>query len=290
MIRFLHWMPIAVALWVAGAHAQLPEFTRQTQSLRIAGTDESVDVYRPGIGPPRGVAIVAHGFTRSRIRHKDLGQALARAGVVAVIPDLPNVVDHWGNGDAIVDLTQALEAGALALPPVDRSHIVLIGTSAGGLATVLAASRMPGLGGWIGLDPVDRTGSGIDAAAQVGAPSVVLLGSGSTCNLFGSGGDIARALPNLLRMVRLPEASHCDFEDPTNNFCRALCGRSSAQMQSRIRAETVRATVEMLNLAALKAGAAPEADASDGNDPMGPPEPVPEPEPDGAPAPGDSHE
>ena len=59
-----------------------------------------------------GVAIVAHGFTRSRIRHRDLGRALAEAGVTAVIPDLPNVMDLWGNGDAIVDLVDKLQAGS----------------------------------------------------------------------------------------------------------------------------------------------------------------------------------
>ena len=68
------------------------------------------------------MAIIAHGFTRSRIRHRDLGRALAEAGVTAVIPDLPNVMDLWGNGDAIVDLVEKLEAGGFgAMPPVART-------------------------------------------------------------------------------------------------------------------------------------------------------------------------
>jgi len=59
-----------------------------------------------------------------------------------------------------------------------------------------------------------------------------------------------RALPRLLRTIGWKEASHCDFEDPTNNFCRALCGKSSPEMQARIRRETVGATLEMLSIAA----------------------------------------
>ena len=129
-------------------------------SIELAGQQQRVDVYRP-VGSITGrVAIVAHGFNRSRVRHRDLGRALAAAGITAVIPDLPHALNLWGNGDAIVEAAHRLEAGALELPPLDRSRLLLIGTSAGGLATVLAAAQLPGLGGWIGLDPVDRTGTG----------------------------------------------------------------------------------------------------------------------------------
>jgi hypothetical protein len=114
------------------------------------------------------------------------------------------------------------------------------------IATVLAAVKLPGLAGWIGLDPVDRTGTGIDAAAKLTAPAVVLLAGASGCNLFGSGRSIARALPHLLRSTVWNDASHCDFEDPTTNLCRTLCGGSSSEMQVLIRGETVNATLEML--------------------------------------------
>ena len=109
-------MLLQVAVGVA---AQPAAFARETRSVDIAGYVEDVDIYRPAVGPLVGVAIVAHGFTRTRIRHKDLGQALAQAGVTAVIPDLPNVVDLWGNGDAIVDLSANSRRGPLA---PDRSR------------------------------------------------------------------------------------------------------------------------------------------------------------------------
>ena len=263
---------LVLLLPVAAAAAPAATYTKDTASVEIAGFEESVDIYRPVVGPSAGVAIVAHGFTRSRIRHRNLGRALAEAGVTAVIPDLPNVVDLWGNGDAIMDLVQKLEAGTFGVLSAERSHIVLIGTSAGGLATILAAAKMPGLGGWIGLDPVDRTGTGSEAATQLTAPAVVLLGGASTCNLFGSGRGIARALPHLVRTAALKDASHCDFEDPTTNLCRVLCGRSSPQMQARIRDETVRATLELLGIAAAKAEPMPVV-TPETNDAVGPPDP-----------------
>ena len=275
---------LVALLAAAGAAAQPTAFTKDTASIEYAGFDGSVDIYRPGSGVSAGVAIIAHGFTRSRIRHRDLGRALAEAGVTAVIPDLPNVMDLWGNGDAIVDLVDKLEAGTFGALPAGRSHLVLIGTSAGGLATVLAAAKMPGLAGWIGLDPVDRTGTGSEAAAQLNAPAVVLLGGASSCNLFGSGRDIARALPNLVRTQAWKDASHCDFEDPTTNLCRVLCGKSTTQMQLRIRNETVRATLELLSMAAARAEAGFPTAAPD-VELIGPPSPVGLPESEASPTP-----
>jgi dienelactone hydrolase len=235
-------------LYCAAAMAQPAPFPVHTEPTELDGHAVQVDVYRAADGATDAVAIVAHGFTRTRARHRDLGRALAAAGITAVIPDLPYVLDHWGNGDAVVALAHQLEAGALGLPPVQRSRLLLIGTSAGGLATVLAAARLPGLGGWIGLDPVDRTGTGIRAASQLGAPAVVLLAEPSGCNLYGSGRSIADALPNLLRSTLLRGASHCDFEGPTNRFCRVICGESSSAMHTLAQEETVNAAIEMLHL------------------------------------------
>jgi acetyl esterase/lipase len=239
-------------LLCATAAAQPASFILHSEVVELDGHDVRVDIYQPGAEPSDGVAIVAHGFTRSRDRHRDLGQALAAAGVTAVIPDLPYILNHWGNGAAIEELAHKLEAGALRVPPIEQSRLVLIGTSAGGLATVLAAAKLPDLAGWIGLDPVDRTGSGVQAASRLTAPAVVLLAEPSACNLFGSGRSIARAAPGLLRSSVLRGASHCDFEGPTNKFCQRVCGGSSSDMQLRAREETVDAALEMLRASAAR--------------------------------------
>jgi len=239
-------LPLVLLLCAVAAAAQPVPFIPHTEMVELSGRELHVDVYEPEADPSSGVAIVAHGFMRSRGRHRDLGQALAVAGVTAVIPDLPYILNHWGNGEAIAELTHKLEAGALGLPPIEPSRIVLIGTSAGGLATVLAAAKLPGLAGWVGLDPVDGTGTGVHAASQLSSPAVVLLADPSGCNLYGSGRSIARAVPTLLRSIVLGGASHCDFEGPTNKFCQRICGGSSSELQAFAREETVRAVVELL--------------------------------------------
>ena len=112
------------------------------------------------------------------------------------------------------------------------------------------------------------------------APAVVLLGGASSCNLFGSGRDIAKALPHLVRTVALKDASHCDFEDPTTNLCRVLCGKSSTKIQARVRGETVRAALELLAIAGAKSELALPDAAPEGTDTVGPSEPMGPPEPD----------
>ena len=249
LLTLPHVLLIVFLLWAGSAPAQRATVIVHTETMDVAGARTTVDVYQPSFGPSSGLAVIAHGFTRSRERHRDLGRALAEVGITAVIPDLPYAVDHWANGDAIVELTGKLEAGALGLAPIERSRLLLIGTSAGGLATLLAAAKLPGLAGWIGLDPVDRTGSGVRAAAQLTAPAVVLLADRSSCNLYGSGRAIGRAVPRLLRSTVLEGASHCDFEGPTNNFCRFICGKSPPGMPEVARAEAVGAALEMLETA-----------------------------------------
>jgi len=192
------------------------------------------------------VAVLAHGFARSRVRHRDLARALASAGVVAVVPDLPSILDLWGNGDALARFVEDLESGAVPALAVKRESVVMIGTSAGGLASLLAAARLPGLAGWIGLDPVDRTGSGTRAASNLQSPAIVMLAEPSLCNLMTSGRAIAQALPKRWRTVDVTDASHCDFEDPTNNMCQVMCGRSSDAAREEIRNEIVATTRELL--------------------------------------------
>ena len=247
LLALPHVLLIAFVLWAGSVAGRPATFVVHTEAMDLDGFTTTVDVYQPSLGPSGGLAIIAHGFTRSRERHRDLGRALAEAGIAAVVPDLPYTVDHWANGDALVELAGKLEAGALGLAPVERSRLVLIGTSAGGLATLLAAAKLPGLAGWIGLDPVDRTGSGVRAAARLTAPAVVLLADRSSCNLYGSGRAIGRAIPRLLRSTVLEGASHCDFEALTNNFCRFVCGKSPPGMPEVTRAETVGADLQMLD-------------------------------------------
>jgi dienelactone hydrolase len=255
-MRWIGWC-VLLALVLPGvgaaqAQPQPPSFSIVTESLRLAGESVRVDIYLPSEASPQGAAILAHGFGRSRLRHRDLAQALAAAGFVAVVPDLPDVLDPRRNASAIVELAEALDRGDPGLPEVPRQRLVLVGTSMGGLVTVMAAAKLPGLAGWVGLDPVDRTRSAVRAASKLSAPAVVLLGEPSICNLFGSGSAIARAAPELVRSTALDGASHCDFEGPTDSFCRAVCGHGSNTTRALVRDETVNAVAELLRAPELR--------------------------------------
>ena len=142
---------------------------------------------------------------------------------------------------------------------------------------MLAATKLPGIAGWIGLDPVDRMGTGIYAASSLEVPAIVLFGDASACNLAGSARTFARSLPRLVRAKKFEGASHCDFEGPTDSFCQRLCGRAKEATTLAIRAETVLATLELLTAAHAGAGAGDR----DGGAPLPaavdpPPEPPPE--------------
>jgi len=247
MSRTARAVLLSLLVLVAPAAAHAASYAR-TATLDVDGTRVTIDIYEP-VARPIGVAIVAHGWTRSRARHRDAGRALAEAGVVAIIPDLPNYLDLWGNGTTIVALVGQLESGALGLPPVERSSLVLIGTSAGGLATIWAASKLPGIAGWVGLDPVDRTGTGMYAASKLAAPAIVLLGDASACNLLSSGRTLANSVQHLVRSVKIDGASHCDFEAPTNGFCSVMCGFGSREKQLEAQNATVLAALELLAMA-----------------------------------------
>ena len=232
-------LAVACLLQAAVALAQVTRFAVTTEHATLSGKASNVDVYRPNGRETQGVAILAHGFSRNRSRERDLGQDLAAAGIVAIAPDLPSIADYWDNADAVIDLVREVERGAFGLAPMPRARIALVGTSAGAVATLIAASKLPGLAGWVGLDPVDRSGVAKHAATRLDVPAIVLLGDASICNLFTSGRAIADATPTLVRVERMRGASHCDFEGPTDRFCRNVCGRSSSGMAALVRDEAV---------------------------------------------------
>ena len=218
------------------AHAAAPAQTRQ---LTLADQATAVDLYLPDASPPRGLAVIAHGFTRSRARHVVLARRLAKEGFVVAVPDLPYWTRAHGNADAIVDLVRAVEAER----GLDTRPVVLIGTSAGGLASLLATDRVPRLALWVGLDPVDTLGVSEAAARGLRAPAVVLRGPSSPCNAGGSAKRIAGWLANLRSDLRIGEASHCDFEDSTTARCEALCGPADPARQAAIVDAAVKAVV-----------------------------------------------
>jgi pimeloyl-ACP methyl ester carboxylesterase len=206
----------------------------ETLELVLDGHPAAVDVYAPA-APARALAVIAHGFTRSRAQHVGLATRLAEAGFLVAVPDLPSWTRHDTNARAIVALVDAVTAAH----PIDALPVVLIGTSAGGLATLLAAERVPRLALWIGLDPVDAFRQAKQAARKLHAPAAVLRAPSGACNVSGSARRIATWLPHRPIERRIADASHCDFEDATDWRCESICGPADEARQSLIIAETV---------------------------------------------------
>jgi len=228
-------LAFALALASVGAPAAAsPAAPVETRRLMLDGHTAKVDLYAPAT-PPRALAVIAHGFTRSRAQHVVLAERLADAGFLVAVPDLPHWLRHEANADALV----ALVAEVVAERRLDTLPVVLIGTSAGGLAALLAADRVPRLALWIGLDPVDAFGQSKDVARNLRVPAVVLRAPTGACNVGGSARRIADWLPRQRIERRIDGASHCDFEDTTNWRCESVCGPADAARQELIVTQTV---------------------------------------------------
>lgn len=197
----------------------------------------TLDVY-PAVGSPRGAAILSHGFTRSRTTLAGHAQALADAGVLVLTPDLPCTFDFRCNARALAALVGSLRAGGTFGSPVER--VMLVGFSAGGLSSLLAA-HTPGVVGYVGLDPFDRVMSGeaellgLAAAGRLKTEALLLRAPPSSCNAQAVAAPWATALPALWRDELITGASHCDFESPTDWMCRLACGDTEPARQQQVR-------------------------------------------------------
>lgn len=205
--------------------------------LPLDGHEVALDVY-PAAGRLRGAAILSHGFTRSRRTLAGHAQALAEAGVVALTPDLPCTFDFRCNARALAALVGVLRAGGPFGEPVER--VVLVGFSAGGLSSLLAADT-PGVVGYVGLDPFDRTFAdeeeplGLAAARRLRTEVLLLRAPPSSCNANAAAEPWSTVLPALWRDERVADATHCDFESPTDWMCRLACGDTEPARQARVR-------------------------------------------------------
>ena len=166
-------------------------------------------------------------LTRAR---RDLAvgtSAFWRAADLASARSALQTLDRDGVLLPLVEAVQALPGNA-GMP------IVLIGTSAGGLATLLATERVTPLALWVGLDPVDAFRLSKSAAGRLQAPSLVLRGRAGACNVGGSARRIAGWLPEGRIEQRIDGASHCDFENPTDSRCETICGDADPARQEQI--------------------------------------------------------
>ena len=209
----------------------------QTLVHALDGHLVTLDVY-PAAGPLRGAAILSHGFTRSRRTLAGHAQALADTGVLVLTPDLPCTFDFRCNARALASLVGLLRAGGPFGARVES--VMLVGFSAGGLSSLLAASTA-GVVGFVGLDPFDRTipgeteRLGLAAAGRLRTETLLLRAPPSRCNADAVAAAWGTVLPALWRDELIAGASHCDFESPSDWMCRLACGDTDPVRQQRVR-------------------------------------------------------
>jgi pimeloyl-ACP methyl ester carboxylesterase len=235
-----------------------PATAQTTLEVPLAGRTVAVDVYRPD-GPARGAVILSHGFTRSRTTLGGHAAALAAGGILAITPDMPYTFDFNRNAQGLAELVAMLRAGEFGAP---IAKVVLVGFSAGALSSLLAAGT-PGVVGYVGLDPFDRTTSdgkgalGRDFAPSLETEAVLLRAPPSRCNAHSVAAPWAQVLPALLSDRVIEGASHCDFESPSDWMCEIACGATDPARQAVVRETLVEATDRW-----LPAATDPATDAS----------------------------
>jgi pimeloyl-ACP methyl ester carboxylesterase len=249
-----------MAAWTLGACA--PATVRQADvdlalppsepAFAVAGTVESdiergslwspfgcevrYEVHRP-VGWDGGATVVlAHGFLRDLRTMRGWAAHLASHGVATAVVSFCNSRLFDGRHDRnAVDL-RAL-ADTLQAPD---GPVLYVGFSAGGLAALLAAADDPRTVAYLGLDAVDSGGLATRATG-LAAPALFLLAEPDACNAQASMAPVAATIA-AARLVRIPYATHCHFEDPYAPLCERLCGRVEPQEA----ADAIRATIRSL--------------------------------------------
>ena len=237
---FLLWINIGCIGWDDRSRAgdtavvrpaAVPIVLRDQRAATDSG-DVTFDVYLPAHSQPAPLVVVAHGFSRDRSNMAGWGERLACEGLVAAVPTLPKWSDHRANGRAINELIVYLSRAPYA-DRIDRDRLAIMGFSAGGLATLLAAADNPRISLWIGLDPVDVNGWGADAAGRLRARVVMIRAEPSPWNAYGNAAGIEQALaaaaPGRCTSLTIPGAVHIDAEWPTTPAAQLVCGQSDDQ-------------------------------------------------------------
>lgn len=204
-------------------------------------------------GVPPGLVVLGHGFTRDLATMRGWAQAWSDRGMRTVVVGFCNSSVFNGRHDRnAADLV----AVATHIEPGD-APIVYAGFSAGGLAALLAADSDPRAVAYLGLDPVD-SGDLAATVERLRMPALFLYAAPSRCN---ANANMVPGMPeaDVRFALRVPFASHCDFELPYDAACERLCGGVEPEEIAR----EVRATIRAVATAWVTAqiGADPAAAA-----------------------------
>ncbi len=249
--RLLLLIPLMTGLLLGAGHLNRvpplplpPGVVRRTEQIMLQGERVSVDLYMPASARRAPVVIVAHGFTRHRRVMSGWGHRIAENGMIAAVPSLPSFANHARNARAVAELAEHLHRpGGLGPGTESTGRTGLVGHSAGGFATLLAAAASDTVHCWIGLDPVDFMDMGLEAVKSLKPPALVLLAEPGAWNRSGNARQwFGRGAADLLAL-RIKGSTHCDPENPTSRMAELACGRTDPAR---------RATYERYALAMLR--------------------------------------
>ncbi len=198
-------------------------------------------------GPFPGL-VLGHGFARSRAQHVNNGVFLASHGYIVITVNFPNPLapdfNAWAAQiSAALDWMEAQNTDPLSpfFNQIDTDRFGVLGHSAGGMATWVAASQDSRIKATMPLDPVPATGADLAAlGAAVTNPSGWTGAPGSSCNANASYNQfypLVQASHKAQYIVA--DGTHCDFEDPTNVLCTLVCGGASEARRQIWRRYTV---------------------------------------------------
>ena len=232
--RLLLLAPLMIGLLLGADHLNRvpylpphPGVVRRTEQIMLQGERVSVDLFLPALASKAPVVIVAHGFTRHRRVMSGWGHRIAENGMIAAVPNLPAFANHARNARAIAELAEHLhKPGSLKPGPQPTGRTGLVGHSAGGFATLLAAAGSDKVHCWIGLDPVDFMDMGLGVVKSLTTPALMLLAEPGAWNRHGNARRwTGRGASNLLALS-IRGSTHCDPENPTSRMAELVCGRT----------------------------------------------------------------
>ncbi len=232
----LQWTSVALALPEDAGPLKVQELSR---TETVAGKLVHFDLYAPEVAKPYPIVALGHGFARSRLMMGDWGRLLASRGYVAVAPDFPFPgADHATDGkilSALLDwlVAESQTAGSALAGRVDGSRRGVMGHSAGGLASLLAASTDSKINVMVGLDPVDVSDLGKTAAAAVKVPVTFVRAKPADCNSAGNAAAMFAGLAGPALTLEVVDATHCDPEWPSDPACSLLCGAADDTRRTR---------------------------------------------------------
>ncbi len=194
-------------------------------NIRLSGRQVKVDFYLPAGNIKAPAVILAHGFLRNRKTMAGWAAMLAGEGFIVAVPDLPYLADHQRNAKAISELMKQIQEGELTRQSKPSGSTALVGFSAGGFSTLLAA-RDNAVSCWVGLDPVGIDPMAEQAAGSLDIPCFILRAEPSPWNARGNAKNIFSALKGPAFSMIVKNASHADAENPTSLAAEMACGKT----------------------------------------------------------------